>query len=66
MPILAIAGSLFVLGDTLITDTLSRGLSILIGLAGPPVYYWIKNEKQVDKTVPLFREPFFGETEDKS
>ncbi|MBK4202583.1 amino acid permease [Bacillus subtilis] len=45
MPILAIAGSFFVLGSTLITDTLSCGLSILIGLAGLPVYYWMKKRK---------------------
>ncbi|MED4864450.1 serine/threonine exchanger [Bacillus subtilis] len=45
MPILAIAGSFFVLGSTLITDTMSCGLSILIGLAGLPVYYRMKKRK---------------------
>ncbi|MEC2332961.1 serine/threonine exchanger [Bacillus subtilis] len=45
MPILAIAGSFFVLGSTLITDTMSCGLSILIGLAGLPVYYGMKKRK---------------------
>ncbi|MCY9444555.1 serine/threonine protein kinase, partial [Bacillus spizizenii] len=47
MPILAIAGSFFVLGSTLITDTLSCGLSILIGLAGLPVYYGMKKRKAI-------------------
>lgn len=65
MPILAIAGSFFVLGSTLITDTLSCGLSILIGLAGLLCIIGCKNEKPAKKTVPLFREPFFGESEDK-
>lgn len=49
MPILAIAGSFFVLGSTLITDTLSCGLSILIGLAGLLCIIGCKNEKPAKK-----------------
>lgn len=46
IPVLAIAGSLFVLISTIITDTLSCGLSILIGLAGLPLYFWLKNNRK--------------------
>ncbi|MCY8495993.1 amino acid permease [Bacillus atrophaeus] len=45
VPILAIIGSLFVLGSTIMTDTLSCGLSILIGLAGLPIYFRRKKRK---------------------
>lgn len=46
IPVLAIAGSLFVLISTIITDTLSCALSLLIGLAGLPLYFWLKNGKK--------------------
>ncbi|MFO6495080.1 MULTISPECIES: APC family permease [Bacillus] len=46
MPIAAIAGSLFVLFSTLITDFYSCLWSILIGLAGLPVYVWMKKRNK--------------------
>ncbi|MEC3606767.1 amino acid permease [Bacillus glycinifermentans] len=48
LPIAAIAGSLFVLASTLITDFYSCLWSILIGLAGLPLYFWMKKR---DNTV---------------
>ncbi|MDA7026166.1 amino acid permease [Bacillus sp. CLL-7-23] len=44
MPIIAIAGSLFVLCSTLITDFYSCLWSILIGLVGLPVYFLMKKK----------------------
>ncbi|MGE6631071.1 APC family permease [Bacillus sp. NPDC077027] len=44
-PILAIIGSLFVLISTMMTDFLSCLLSMLIGIAGLPVYYFLKRSQ---------------------
>lgn len=44
LPVAAILGSLFVLVSTLITDFYSCLWSILIGLVGLPVYFWMKKE----------------------
>ncbi len=59
IPVLAIAGSLFVLISTIITDTLSCALSLLIGLAGLPLYFWLKNGRKTDKNGSFYRSRFF-------
>ncbi|MEN2446678.1 serine/threonine protein kinase, partial [Bacillus sp. JR_15] len=41
-PIVAIIGSLFVLISTMITDWKSCLISMLIGIAGLPIYYYMK------------------------
>jgi len=46
LPVAAILGSLFVLVSTLITDFYSCLWSILIGLVGLPVYFWMKKRNK--------------------
>ncbi|KJD52108.1 serine/threonine protein kinase, partial [Bacillus amyloliquefaciens] len=46
LPVAAILGSLFVLISTLITDFYSCLWSILIGLVGLPVYFWMKKRNK--------------------
>lgn len=41
-PIIAIIGSFFVLISTMITDWQSCLISMLIGIAGLPIYYYMK------------------------
>lgn len=60
IPVLAIAGSLFVLISTIITDTLSCALSLLIGLAGLPLYFWLKTAEKTDKNGSFYGSRFFS------
>lgn len=53
VPILAIAGSLFVIGSTIVSDPKSCLLSVGAVLAGLPVYWYIKQKKMKNEERPV-------------